>query len=207
MTKAAAELGADAALVVGPYYNRPPQAGIEAHYRAIATANPGLPILVYDVPSRTGRRIAHDVLVRLATEVPNIVGLKDATGDLAAAARVVADTPGSFELYSGDDSLTLPLLSVGAVGVIGVATHWAGAAFAEMIAAHNKGDVARARDSNARLIPSYDYSNNETVVFSMATKAMLRTLGLPVGECRLPLGPAPAGTEDRARRVYEALRG
>jgi 4-hydroxy-tetrahydrodipicolinate synthase len=207
MTKRAEGLGADAALVVGPYYNRPPQSGIEAHYRAVAEAAPRLPILVYDVPGRTGRRIAHDVLVHLAREVPNIVGLKDATGDVAATARVVADTPEHFEVLSGDDSLTLAMLAVGAVGVIGVATHWAGSEFAEMINAHNKGDVGRARDLNARLIPSYDYSNSETAVFSMATKAMLRTLGLPVGECRLPLGPAPDGTEERARRVYEALRG
>ncbi|HEY2332481.1 MAG TPA: 4-hydroxy-tetrahydrodipicolinate synthase [Acidimicrobiales bacterium] len=206
MTKRAAELGADAALVVGPYYNRPPQAGIEAHYRAVAAASPDLPILVYDVPGRTGRRIAHDVLVRLATEVPNIVGFKDATGDLVATARVVADTPSSFEVLSGDDALTLPMLSVGAVGVIGVATHWAGPVFGEMIASYEKGDVARARELHVRLIPSFEYSNSETVVFSMATKAMLRNLGLPVGECRPPLGPAPAGTEERARKVYEAIR-
>ncbi len=207
MTRRAAELGADAALVVGPYYNRPPQAGIEAHYRAVAAAAPDLPIVLYDVPGRTGRRIAHDVIVRLATEVPNIVAFKDATGDLVATARVVADTPSSFEVLSGDDALTLPMLSVGAVAVIGVATHWAGAVFGEMIASYEKGDVVRARDLHARLIPSFDYSNSETVVFSMATKAMLRTLGLAVGECRPPLGPAPAGTEERARKVYEALRG
>jgi 4-hydroxy-tetrahydrodipicolinate synthase len=207
MTKRAAELGADAALVVGPYYNRPPQAGIEAHFRAVADAAPSLPILVYDVPGRTGRRLAHDVIVRLAREVPNIVGFKDATGDPSAAARVVADTPDDFELYSGDDSLTLPLLAVGAVGCVGVATHWTGPEVGEMIASFAKGDVVRAREINARLGPSYDYSNSETLVFSVATKAMLRTLGLPAGQCRLPLGPAPEGAEDRARAVYRELRG
>ncbi|MGD9796643.1 MAG: 4-hydroxy-tetrahydrodipicolinate synthase [Acidimicrobiia bacterium] len=207
MTRRAAALGADAALVVGPYYNRPPQAGLEAHFRAVAAASPDLPIVVYDVPGRTARRIGHEVLVRLATEVPNIVAFKDATGDPASTARVVADTPEVFEVYCGDDSLVLPMLAVGAVGLIGVATHWAGPEVAELIAAHGKGDLARAREVNARLIPSYDYSNDEVVVFSMAAKAMLRSLGLAVGECRLPLGPAPAGTEDRARRVYETLRG
>jgi len=207
MTRRAAALGADAALVVGPYYNRPPQAGLEAHFRAVAAASPDLPIVVYDVPGRTARRIGHEVLVRLATEVPNIVAFKDATGDPASTARVVADTPEAFEVYCGDDSLVLPMLAVGAVGLIGVATHWAGPEVAELIAAHGKGDLARAREVNARLIPSYDYSNDEVVVFSMAAKAMLRSLGLAVGECRLPLGPAPAGTEDRARRVYETLRG
>jgi 4-hydroxy-tetrahydrodipicolinate synthase len=207
MTKAAADLGADAALVVGPYYNRPPQAGIEAHFRAVAAAAPGLPVVVYDVPGRTGRRLAHEVVVRLATEVPNVVAFKDATGDVAATARVVADTPDAFEVLSGDDALTLPMLAVGAVGVIGVATHWAGPEMAEMVAAFGKGDVAHARAVNARLLPSYEFSNSEAVVFSMAAKAMLRTLGLRVGECRLPLGPAPAGTEQRARKVYEQLRG
>ena len=116
----------------------------------------------------------------------------------------MADAP-DLVIYSGDDSLTLPLLAVGAVGVVGVATHWAAPEFGEMIAAFEKGDVVRAREINARLLESYAFENSETCVFSQAAKAMMRTLGLPVGECRLPLGPAPAGTEDRAREVYARL--
>jgi 4-hydroxy-tetrahydrodipicolinate synthase len=203
LTAKASGAGASAVLVVGPYYNRPPQTGIEAHFRAAAAAT-DLPVVVYDVPARTGRRIAHDVLVRLFSSVPNIVAMKDATGDPPAAARLVADVP-DLDIYSGDDSMTLPLLAVGAVGVIGVVTHWCAPEFAEMIAAFDKGDVARARELNARLGESYDFSNSPTCVFSQAAKAMLRTLGLTVGECRLPLGPAPDDTEDRARAVAAAL--
>jgi 4-hydroxy-tetrahydrodipicolinate synthase len=205
MTETVTEIGVDAVLSVSPYYNRPPQSGIEASFRAVAEAT-DLPVIVYDVPGRTGRRIAHDVLVRLFTEVPNIVGFKDATGDPSGAAALKAAVP-DLALYSGDDSLTLPLLAVGAEGVIGVASHWAAPEFAEMIQSFEKGDVERAREVNARLLPSYAYSNSDTCVFSQAAKAMMRTLGLGVGDCRLPLGAAPEGTEDRARQVYEALRG
>jgi 4-hydroxy-tetrahydrodipicolinate synthase len=205
MTETVTDLGVDAVLSVSPYYNKPPQAGLEAHFRAVAAAT-DLPVIVYDVPGRTGRRIAHDVLVRLFTEVPNCVAFKDATGDPAGAARLMADLP-DLVLYSGDDSLTLPLLAVGAVGVIGVSTHWAGAEFGEMIVAVEKGDLVHAREINARLQPSFTYSNSDTCVFSQATKVMMKVLGVDIGEPRLPLGPAPAGTEAAARTVIEALRG
>lgn len=206
MTRTMAGVGAEAVLVVSPYYNRPPQSGLEAHFRAVAAATP-LPVVVYDVPPRTGRRIATDVVIRLGRDVANIVAFKDATGDPPATAKVVASTPDDFEVYSGDDSLTLALLAVGAVGVIGVVTHWCGVEFGEMIASFTKGDVNHAREINARLIESYEFSNTDESVFSMSVKAMLRTLGLPAGECRLPLGPAPAGVEDRAREVYGRLHG
>ncbi len=192
-------------LAVGPYYSRPPQAGIEAHFRAMAAAT-DLPLMVYDVPGRTGRRIATDVLLRLFTEVPNIVAFKDATGDLPAAARLVSEVP-SLSLYSGDDPLTLAFLAVGACGVVGVSTHWAATQFAQMIASFQAGDVAAARAINASLAETYDYENSDTVNFSMAAKAMLRTLGFGVGDVRLPLPPTPPEVEDRARLVYKALRG
>ena len=110
-----------------------------------------------------------------------------------------AETPDDFELYSGDDSMTLPLLAVGAVGVVGVATHWAAPDFGEMIAAFRKGDVDHARAVNAKLLPSYAYETSEVAPNPVPTKAMLRVLGLPGGDCRLPMGPAPAGLDDRAR--------
>ena len=204
LTRRAAETGAAGVLVVAPYYNRPPQSGIEAHFRAVADAT-SLPLMIYDVPGRTGRRIAHDVIVRLVHDVRNVIGLKDATGDPPAAARLLADAP-ELAIYSGDDAMTLPLLAQGAIGVVGVATHWAAPEFGEMIAAFEKGDVVRAREINARLLDSYAFENSDTCVFSQAAKAMMRTLGVPVGDCRLPLGPAPAGTEDRAREVYAHLR-
>ncbi|WP_421956605.1 4-hydroxy-tetrahydrodipicolinate synthase [Polaromonas sp.] len=204
LTRQAQALGAAGVLLVSPYYNRPPQAGIEAHFRAVAAATQ-LPVMLYDVPVRTGRRISHEVLVRLLSEVPNIVALKDATGDPPAAAALLADA-GPFELYSGDDSYTLPLLAVGAVGVVGTTTHWAGAEFQAMIAAFGRGDVQLAREINQRLLPSLRFVSTEDSVYSMSIKAMLRTLGLDVGECRLPLPAAPAGTQELARQVWAGLK-
>lgn len=203
LTRQVAGVGAAGVLLVGPYYNRPPQSGIEAHFRAAAAAT-DLPVMLYDVPGRTGRRIAHDVLVRLANEVANVVAFKDATADPPATARLVAEVP-DLEIYSGDVAMTLSLLAVGAVGVVGTSTHWTGPETGEMIRAFEKGDIVRAREINARLIESYLFENSDTCVFSQSIKAMMRTLGLRVGECRLPLGPAPAGTEERARQVYANL--
>lgn len=203
LTSQVAGLGAAGVLVVGPYYNRPPQAGIEAHYRAVCAAT-DLPVVIYDVPGRTGRRIDGGVLRRLFTEVGNAVAFKDATGDVIAAARLVGDLP-ALELYSGDDSLCLALGAAGAVGVIGVATHWATPEFQELFACIAKGDLVGAREVNHRLAPTFDYSNTDTCVYAQAAKAALRVLGLPAGECRLPYGPAPAGTEDRAREVLRGL--
>ena len=203
LTRRAAEVGANGVLVVGPYYNRPPQSGIEAHFRAIAAAT-DLPLMIYDVPGRTGRRIAHDVLVRLFSEVSNIVALKDATGDPPAAGRLLIDVP-SLQVYSGDEPQTLAFLAEGAVGVVGVATHWCAPETGDMIRAFEKGDLVRAREINARLRESHVFMNSDTCVFSQSAKAMMRTLGLRVGECRLPLGPAPADTEDRAREVWQHL--
>jgi 4-hydroxy-tetrahydrodipicolinate synthase len=204
LTAEAKGLGAAGVLVVGPYYSRPPQAGLEAHFRAVAAAT-DLPVVVYDVPARTGRRIAADVLLRLFGEVPNIVAMKDATGDAPAAARLVAQLGEGFDLYSGDDSMCLALAAAGAAGVVGVATHWAAPEFKELFAAAEKGDLARAREVNARLAPTFAYENSDTCVYAQAAKAAMRALGHPVGECRLPVGPAPTGTEDRAREVLAGL--
>ncbi|MFN2504625.1 MAG: 4-hydroxy-tetrahydrodipicolinate synthase [Acidimicrobiales bacterium] len=204
LTRRAAGCGVAGALVVTPYYNRPSQAGIEAHLRTVAEAS-RLPVLIYDIPIRTGRKVSHDVLVRLAREVPQVVGVKDASGNPAGTARLVAAAPEHFEVYSGDDGLTLPLLAVGAVGLIGVATHWAGPQFAEMIASFAKGDVDRARETNSRLMPSYAYQTSDDAPNPVPAKAMMRVMGHPVGQCRPPMGPAPNGLEDRAREVLAGL--
>lgn len=206
LVKRATDIGVAGILAVGPYYNRPAQAGIEAHFRAVAGAT-SLPVMVYDVPPRTGKRIARDVLLRLFGEVDNIVAFKDATGDPAAAARLVAELGDEIEIYSGDDSMTLPLLAVGARGLVGVSSHWLANEFQEMFAAFWKGDVERAREVNARLLDSFDFSNTDQSPYSVSAKAMMRTLGLAVGECRLPNGPTPPGVEDQARKIYERLRG
>lgn len=203
-TRRASETGVDAILSVAPYYNRPSQAGLEAHFRAVAAAT-DLPVIVYDIPGRTGRKIATETLLRLAHDVPNITGLKDAAGDPAETARVIAEAPSDFEVYSGDDPLTLPLLAVGAVGVISVASHWVGRQMGEMIDAFLKGDLAAARRINAELIASYDYETGDDAPNPIPTKTLLRVLGLKVGECRPPMGPAPDGLAERARKVLEDL--
>ncbi|HEX9530856.1 MAG TPA: 4-hydroxy-tetrahydrodipicolinate synthase, partial [Acidimicrobiales bacterium] len=204
LTRAAGHLGVAGILAVTPYYNRPSQAGLAAHFRAVAEATT-LPVMLYDIPVRAGRKIAHDTLIALARAVPNIVAVKDAAGNPAASARVVAESPDGFELYSGDDSMTLPLLAIGASGSVGVATHWTGALHQEMMAAFAKGDVDRARAVNARMLPSFAFESSDEAPNPVPTKAMLSVLGLPGGDCRLPMGPPPAGLDERARAVLAAL--
>jgi 4-hydroxy-tetrahydrodipicolinate synthase len=204
LTKAATEAGAHGVLVVTPYYSRPPQAGIRRHIERVAAAT-DLPVMIYDIPVRAGRRIALDTMVSLAREVPNVVAVKDSTGDVAGAARLLTQTPSGFEVYCGDDDLALAMLSVGAVGAVSVASHWAGREMAELLAAHFKGDVSGAREANARLIPSFDFETSETFPNPLPAKAACRALGLAVGQCRDPLGPAPAELDDRARHVLEGL--
>ncbi|HSS08939.1 MAG TPA: 4-hydroxy-tetrahydrodipicolinate synthase [Acidimicrobiales bacterium] len=205
LTKVAKAAGAAGILAVTPYYNRPSQAGLAAHFRAVAGAT-DLPVLIYDIPIRTGRKVEHETIVTLAREVPTIVGVKDAAANPAASAHLLAEAPAGFELYSGDDGLTLPLLAIGCSGLIGVASHWAGEELAEMLSAFDKGDVETARQINARLIESYRFETGDLTPNPMPTKAMLRVLGLPAGQCRLPIGPAPAGLEERAGQVLERLR-
>jgi 4-hydroxy-tetrahydrodipicolinate synthase len=203
-TKRASELGVDAILSVTPYYNRPSQAGLEAHFRAVAAAT-DLPVILYDIPIRTGRKVETETLLTLAHDVPNIVAVKDAAGDPPETARLIAQAPSGFEVYSGDDAFTLPLLAVGAVGVISVASHWVGRQMGEMIDAFEKGDVTAARRINAGLLDSYDYESSPEAVNPVPTKTMLKVLGLKVGECRPPMGPPPEGLADHARRVLEGL--
>jgi 4-hydroxy-tetrahydrodipicolinate synthase len=206
LTRAAVAAGVAGILAVTPYYNRPSQAGIEAHVRAVADAAQGLPVVLYDIPVRTGRKVASDVILRLSREGV-IIGVKDATANPAGTAALVAEAPAGFEVYSGNDGDTLPLLAVGAAGTISVESHWAGEEVAEMIAAFAKGDLGHARQVNARLMPSHRFQSSDEAPNPVPAKAMLRTMGLPAGECRLPLGPAPRGLEDTAREVFSHLRG
>ncbi|MGP0109590.1 MAG: 4-hydroxy-tetrahydrodipicolinate synthase [Acidimicrobiales bacterium] len=205
LTREAEASGADGVLVVTPYYNRPSPAGLSAHFRAVAEAT-DLPVVLYDIPMRSGRRIGSALVVELAREVPNIVAVKDATGDVAAAASVVAESPAGFEVFSGDDSLTLPFLSVGGVGVISVASHWAGGLFAELVDSYRSGDVARAIIVNQQLAESYRFESTEEYPNPVPAKAACRSLGLPAGQCRLPNAPAPEALDDQARAVIAKLR-
>ena len=205
MTKEATKLGVAGILAVTPYYNRPPQSGIEAHMRAMAAAT-NLPVVVYDIPVRTGRKIATSLILKLANEVSNIVALKDAAGNPAESAVLMSQAPAGFELYSGDDGLTLPFMAIGGSGVIGVATHWTGQDHQEMFTLWEKGDVNGARRVNARMLESFAFETGDDNPNPLPSKAMMNVLGLQVGEARLPMGPPPAGLEERAKKVLENLR-
>lgn len=204
LTREAAALGAAGILAVTPYYNRPSQAGIEAHLRAVCAAT-DLPVVVYDIPVRTGRKISTALLLKLAREVTNVVALKDAAGNPAESAVLMAQAPEGFELYSGDDGLTLPLLAIGGCGTIGVATHWTAGDHQELFSCWERGDVAGARAVNASLLESFAFETGDENPNPLPTKVMMNLLGQRVGEARLPMGPPPAGLEERASGVLERL--
>jgi 4-hydroxy-tetrahydrodipicolinate synthase len=162
--------------------------------------------MLYDIPFRTGRKLDTATILRLASGHPNVVAVKDAAGDVAESASLVAQAPDGFELYSGEDKLNLPLLAIGAVGFVGVASHWAAPETRALFDAWERGDVAEARRIDQLLRPSYAYESSDAAPNPVPTKAMLRTLGLPAGVTRPPLGPVPDGLEDRARQVYADLK-
>jgi 4-hydroxy-tetrahydrodipicolinate synthase len=206
LTRSASECGVDGVLVVTPYYNRPSPAGLAAHFEAAAAAT-RLPVVLYDIPVRSGRRIGTDLLVRLATEVPNIVGVKDATGDVAGTAELAAAHVDGFEVYAGDDALTLPVLAVGGVGVISVASHWAGRTFSALVSAFGSGNHRGAQEANERLLESYAFESTPEYPNPVPAKAACRAMGLPVGQCRLPNAEAPTSLDLEARRVIDRLHG
>ncbi len=181
IVRSAEKAGAHGLLIVTPYYNRPPQAGLIRHFTAAAEAS-DLPVMVYDIPGRTGTPIETETLVRLA-EHPRIVAVKDAKGDLGASSWVMARTDLAY--YSGDDMLNLPLLSVGAVGFVSVVGHLVGVRLRELLDAYENGDVARATVVNRSLLPIY------TGIFrtqgAILVKAALNLIGQPAGPMRSPL--------------------
>jgi len=193
LARAAERAGAHGLLVVTPYYNKPPQSGLVAHFTQVADAT-GLPNLLYDIPGRTGTPIAVETLVQLA-EHPRIVAVKDAKGDLAAGSRVMLST--SLVFYSGDDMLNLPWLSLGAAGFVSVVGHVVGERLHEMIDAYRSGQVAEALRLHRELLPVYTgLFRNQGVIM---TKAALGLLGLPGGPVRLPLSNATESEVERLR--------
>ena len=204
LTQRCSEAGAAGILTVTPYYNRPSQAGLVHHFGAVAGAT-DLPVILYDIPIRSGRKIDTDTILQLADEVDNIVAVKDAAANLPETARLIAAAPDGFEVYSGEDALTLALLALGAVGTISVASHWCGPETAALMDAFFDGDVAGAAAINRRMIPSYDFESGDLNPNPVPTKAMLKVLGLPGGDCRPPMGPEPDGLADRARQVLVGL--
>ena len=186
----AQSVGADGLLVVTPYYNKPPQAGIEAHFKAIADAV-DLPVMIYDIPGRTGVAIEPDTIVKLA-EHKNIVALKDAKGDVASTSWVIKRS--GIPVYSGDDILNLPLLSVGAVGFVSVCGHTIGAQLREMLDAWFAGNAERALEIHQQVLPVY--TGTFRTQGAILTKAALNLMGLPGGHTCLPLVDAtPAQIE------------
>lgn len=177
----AAKLGASGLLVVTPYYSKPPQAGILEHFRRVADAT-DVPVMLYDIPGRAGVAVATDTMLRLA-EHPRIVAVKDAKGDLAASSRVIAESELAY--YSGDDAMTLPLLSIGAVGVVGTSTHFSAPGTKQLIEAYLAGDIATALRLHQQLLPIY------TGIFAtqgcILVKAGLELQGRGVGGLRSPL--------------------
>lgn len=204
LTKEVSKLGVAGILAVGPYYNRPSQAGIAAHISAMAGAT-SLPVVVYDIPVRTGRKISSANILTLARDTKNIVALKDAAGNPAETANVIAQAPQGFEVYSGDDGLTLPLLAVGAVGVIGVATHWSAPEHRRLMDAFFAGNVAEATRINAALLESFGYETGDESPNPLPSKEMMKLHGFAVGDARLPMGPAPEWVAERAAVVKANL--
>jgi len=198
LASTAAKLGANGLLVVTPYYSKPPQAGIVEHFRRVADAT-DVPVMLYDIPGRAGVAIATDTMLRLA-EHQRIVAVKDAKGDLTASARVIAQ--GALAYYSGDDAMTLPLLSVGAVGVVGTSTHFSAVGTKELIEAYLAGDVATALRLHQELLPIY------TGIFAtqgcILVKAGLRLQGRDVGGLRSPLIEATSTEIDGLRSALAA---
>ena len=186
LARAAEQAGAHGLLVVTPYYSRPPQAGLLAHFTAVADAT-NLPVMLYDIPPRSVVPIAQETLQRLS-EHPRIVAVKDARGDLRLGTEVLATTPLAY--YSGDDPMNLPWLAVGAAGVVSVTGHVVADRLRSMVAAYESGDVADARTINASMVPVVRAMGRVGGVIFV--KAALRLIGLDVGEPRLPLPPATA---------------
>lgn len=196
-TQKAAKLGLHGSLQVVPYYNKPPQEGLYQHFRAVAEAVPDMPLMLYNVPGRTGQNLQAETVSRLA-EVSSIVAVKEASGNLDQVSQIRQSTPPEFAIYSGDDSLTLPMLAVGAVGVVSVASHLVGSQLQQMIQAFAAGQVQAATQVHLQLFPLFK------ALFLTANpipvKAALRLQGWAVGSTRLPL--CDAGPE-----LDHALKG
>ena len=195
LSREAEGLGADGLLLVTPYYNKPPQRGLLEHFTRVADVV-AIPSVVYNIPGRTGIRIEHDTLLRLA-EVPNIVGVKDSTGDFQAISRLISEAPPAFEVYSGDDWATFGYMCLGAVGVVSVAGHLVGGRIKQMCDLIESGDIPAARKIHEELTPLF----NALFITSnpIPVKTALGMVGHPVGPPRLPLVPATGEERERIR--------
>lgn len=201
-TQKASKIGVHGCLQVVPYYNKPPQAGLEAHFKAIAQACPDLPLLLYNVPSRTGQNLQPETVARLA-EVSNIVGIKESTGSIDQASEIRRLTPKEFHIYSGDDYMTLPLLAIGAKGVVSVASHLVGNQLQQMIQAFSAGKIEVASEIHLQLFPLFKalfLTSNPIPV-----KKALKLQGWEVGSTRPPLCEADLEVSQKLEAVLKEL--
>jgi len=204
LTRGAEEAGADAALLISPYYNKPTQDGIYRHYAAVADAT-GLPLILYNIPGRTGSNITPDTIARLA-RLPNIAGVKEASGNLAQVLEIIDESGADFGIYSGDDILTLPIMAAGGHGVIAVGANLMPRAYVELTDALLAGDLERARMQNHRLLPLMMALTLE--VNPIPVKTALAMMGQCADEFRLPLTPMSPGARVRLEdvlREYELV--
>lgn len=201
LSQEAEAIGVDGLLLVSPYYNKPSQEGMLRHFQAVARAV-HLPIMLYNIPGRTAINLDVATVLELANE-PNIVALKESSWNFQYVLDIAAQKPDDFDLYSGDDKLTLPIMSVGGRGVVSVASHVVGAEMAQMIAAFEQGDHQASADWNARLLPVFDALFATTSPSPL--KAGLAALGLPAGSVRLPLVEAPESIASKLREELKRL--
>ncbi|MGK7934283.1 MAG: 4-hydroxy-tetrahydrodipicolinate synthase [Xenococcaceae cyanobacterium] len=201
-TQKAAKLGLDGSLQVVPYYNKPPQSGLYAHFSAIAKACPDLPIMLYNVPSRTSRNLEAETVAKLA-KIANIIAIKEASGDLEQACQIRCLTPPSFAIYSGEDVLTLPMLTVGGVGVVSVASHLVGKQMQEMITAYNQGNNQIAQAMQIKLLPLFKALFATTN--PIPVKKALNLQGWNVGSLRSPLGELQLNLVEDLKKVLKEL--
>jgi len=201
-TEKAAKLGLDGSLQVVPYYNKPPQDGLYQHFRAIAQSCPSLPMMIYNIPGRTGTNMQPETIARLA-EIDNIVAIKEASGSLDRVSQIGSMTGPEFEIYSGDDSLTLPMLAVGGKGVVSVASHVVGSQLQEMIQAFGAGQTQKATEIHLQLFPLFKALF--TTTNPIPVKAALRLRGWEVGSTRLPLAEPPEQVNQTIKTVLTEL--
>jgi 4-hydroxy-tetrahydrodipicolinate synthase len=201
-TQAAEKVGVHGALVVGPYYNKPTQEGFYQHFKTIAEAT-SLPIMLYNVPGRTASNIAPETVARLA-EIPNIVAIKEASGNVEQATEIIRVTPADFKVYSGDDALTLPLLAVGGEGIVSVAGHVVGNQIQAMIQAFLAGDIKKAQEINLSILPVFKAMF--IVTNPIPVKTSVGLLGLPAGPLRLPLTAADDAVVAKLKAVLATIQ-
>lgn len=198
LSKVAQEIGVDGVMIVGPYYNKPPQEGLYQHFRTIAESI-DIPVLIYNVPSRTSRNIDTPTIIRLS-EIENVVAVKEASGDFKQITRIIMGTPHTFKVLSGNDGDTFGVLNLGGDGIVSVASHLVGREIKEMIESHKKGDIEKALEIHLRLLDIF-----ETLFITanpIPVKTMVNMIGINVGHLRLPLISA---TESEKKRFEESL--